>query len=312
MASTRDTGTQWILAFDAGCQTCTTITDTVRSVVSEDLTIAGLAEPWVVELRRKSMGDEPRWAPTLLAVNGDDVRAWTGPALSVRLARLLGVAGSVRVVRALDKVDISRGRRKLLKAVPGLALGAFLVSGGLAAPAMAAGRESPVAKWVRANADRLPTTYADFTTYPLAYRRAIYSALPEARRAALWSEHLNRYRAAHPGLTARQHKVIDDAVQLVKSGVNDPAARVLGKSAVDAFGEQEAKALVWRLGPDDTGVVHPNGAQVPDCDAWCATDGGSGCGSGTGCFASPWHCNRTEHGCGLFWYWPCDGLCLPV
>lgn len=158
------------------------------------------------------MGRSPRgpggggaeWAPTLLAVDGDQVRAWTGTGLSLRLARLMGPADSLRVVRALRGLDGLRSpeRRGILKAVPGLALGTFLVTGWLAtSPAQAVSRAkgSKVSRWVQANAARLPTRYAEFVSYPADYRRAVYGALSAPARSDLWVAHFAHYRKTVPG-----------------------------------------------------------------------------------------------------------------
>jgi hypothetical protein len=127
---------RWILAFDAGCQSCISISDRVRDAVAEDwLEVRDLAEPEMLELRRRALGDNPPWLPTLIAVDDEtQIRAWTGAALSMRLARLLGPARSLRVVRALaqEKTPENANRRRFLKVVPGVAVGGILLSGGAA------------------------------------------------------------------------------------------------------------------------------------------------------------------------------------
>ncbi|MFD5080000.1 bacteriocin fulvocin C-related protein [Streptomyces sp. NPDC058371] len=267
----------------------------------------------------RALGEGAEWAPTLLAVNGDQVRAWTGTALSLRLARLLGPADSLRVVRALRDVDVLRSpsRRGILKAVPGLALGTFLVTGGLAAsPAQAVTRAkgSKASRWVKANADRLPSGYSEFVSYPADYRRAIYGALSASARSDLWVAHFANYRKTHPGLTAEQSAVLDDATrlapQIITGRHQEAAAEGLQTAAVEAFGESEARAILMVLGPADTQGAAPQsdqGTQVMDCNSQCA-------GSGSCdmmCYASPWWCNWTDYGCGPLWLGPCSGVCAP-
>jgi hypothetical protein len=326
--------TNWILAFDAGCRSCTDVVDRVRASTDGKLATASLAEPQVREWRQQALGEAAPWAPTLLAVDGDDVRAWTGPALSIRLMRLLGVADSARVVRALNNADIVRhpSRRRVLKAVPLLGLGVFVVSGGLAAPAMGANRSNgPAAKWARANAERLPATYRDFSAYPMAYRRAIFNLLPPATRAELWTEHFKDYRKAHPSLTPAQVAVIDDAAkqapQLITIGKGSEALRALAATAVTAFGAQEARALLGTLGPREnqsaTGSAvaatppaprkAPDGAATPSVDLWCEPTGpecNTNCEAVTGCNDSCWGpCVCSSSGCGDLWLNECNGLC---
>ncbi|WP_212908514.1 bacteriocin fulvocin C-related protein [Streptomyces sp. TS71-3] len=331
--------TSWTLAFDAGCRSCTDVVSRVRAACTTDkLTMAALTEPQIREWRQRALGENAPWAPTLIAVDGDDVRAWTGSALSVRLVRLLGVGDSVRVIRALNHADIVRhpGRRKLLKAVPLLGLGAFVVSGGLAAPAMAAPRSGPgaAAKWVRANMDRLPASYSDFGSYPMAYRRAIFNALSPTARAHLWTAHFEHYRKTHPGLSPAQAAFIDDASRLaprlITTGGDREALRALATRAVTTFGADEAGALLATLGPRESTQaspqaggqaalqtvpkVAPRSADGTQAAAWWCEDVGPECNTNceaiTGCNDQCWGpCVCSSSGCGDLWLMECNGLC---
>lgn len=315
--------TEWILAFDADCRFCEEVVDRVRVSVDGTLTTAGLTEPRIRDLRVRALGEGAEWAPTLLAVDGDQVRAWTGAALSLRLARLLGPSDSLRVVRALRDLDVLRppSRRGILKAVPGLALGTFLVTGGLAAsPAQAVTRAkgSKASRWVKANLDQLPSGYSEFAAYPADYRRAIYGALSASARSDLWVAHFANYRKTHPGLSAEQSAVLDDATrsapQIIAGRRQEAAAEGLKAAAVAAFGESEARAILMTLGPADTqgadtqGVAprSDQGTQVLDCNSQCAGSGSCD----TVCYASPFYCNWTNHGCGPLWLGPCSGYCI--
>lgn len=44
----------------------------------------------MLELRRQAQGAGAPWVPTLLVVDENGVCAWTGAALTMKLARLLG------------------------------------------------------------------------------------------------------------------------------------------------------------------------------------------------------------------------------
>ncbi|MET9495618.1 bacteriocin fulvocin C-related protein [Streptomyces sp. NPDC006552] len=306
--------TEWLLAFDADCRFCEDVVDRVRESVDGTLTTAGLAEPRVRELRARALGDGAVWAPTLLAVDGERVRAWTGTALSVRLARLLGPADSLRVVRALGDLRPLRApsRRGLLKAVPGLALGTFLVTGGLAtspAQAVTRARSSRATRWVQANLGRLPSAYAEFTSYPADYRRAVYGALSPAARGDLWVAHFAHYRKAHPALSAAQSAVLDDATrlapQIIAGRRQADALEGLRTATVAAFGASGSRALLMELGPKGEPAVTPRGDRslpAADCNSQCAGTGS--CDSV--CYGS---CNWTDYGCGPLWLGPCSGLC---
>ncbi|KIF78083.1 hypothetical protein QR77_38325 [Streptomyces sp. 150FB] len=296
--------------------------DRVRLSVDGTLTTAGLTEPRVRALRLRALGEGAEWAPTLLAVNGDQVRAWTGPALSLRLARLLGPSDSLRVVRALRGLDVLRppSRRGILKAVPGLALGTFLVTGGLAAsPAQAVSRAkgSKASRWVKANRDHLPSGYSEFASYPADYRRAVYGALSAPARSDLWVAHFAHYRKTHPGLSAEQSAVLDDAARLApriiagrRLGAAAEGVEGLETAAVAAFGESEARAILMALGPVDTQRAAPRSgqhAEVLDCNSQCAGTGSCD----TVCYDAGFYCNWTDYGCGPLWLGPCSGFCIP-
>ncbi|ANS70623.1 hypothetical protein SLINC_8399 [Streptomyces lincolnensis] len=306
--------TEWILAFDADCRFCEEVVDRVRVSGDGTLTTAGLTEPRIRALRARALGEGAEWAPTLLAVKGDQVRAWTGTALSLRLARLLGPSDSLRVVRALRDLDALRSpsRRGILKAVPGLALGTFLVTGGLAtspAQAVTRARSSKASRWVKANRDRLPSGYAEFVSYPADYRRAMYGALSASARSDLWVAHFANYRKTHR-LSAEQSAVLDDATrlapQIIAGRRQGATVDGLEEAAVAAFGESEARAVLRALGPADTQGAAPRSdqnIQAVDCNSRCGTGTGS---CDTVCYGG---CTWTDYGCGPLWLAPCSGRC---
>ncbi|WP_219469439.1 bacteriocin fulvocin C-related protein [Nonomuraea rhizosphaerae] len=109
--------------------------------------------------------------------------------------------------------------------------------------------------WVQANSDRLPRTYAEYSTFSFAYRKAIYRRLTPDTKARLWTEHFGHYLDGHPDLSAEQRHVIADAQVLVPEvhRQDRPFDRdkldALGGRAVAAFGADEAHDLFATLGP---------------------------------------------------------------
>ncbi|MFH8349683.1 bacteriocin fulvocin C-related protein [Streptomyces sp. NPDC018045] len=307
--------TEWLLAFDAGCGVCGDAAARIGGLAHHRLTMVGLGEEPVRALRRRALGDDPPFAPTLLAVDGDRVRAWTGPALSVRLCRLLGPVGSLRVARALNRTDalVHGDRRRLLKAVPGLALGAFLVSGGLAAPAMASpGRRMTAAgaeEWA-AGLERLPTGYREVTALPMPRRRAVYARLPDRAKAGLWLEHVQRYRAAHPELSGPRSAMLEKvaaAIPALFAGTGAwPAADVarLRDESVAVLGPGVSFAALGVLGPADSPAASTSaGPRLPmNCDCHKGASGCSSCGNSV-------PCTEQASGCGWLWQQKCDGVC---
>lgn len=128
----------WILAFDAGCRSCRDLADDVERLADGRVTVRNLRDAEVDAWRRAASDGDPPWAPTLLRVDGDDVRQWVGTALSLRLLDLLGPLRAWRVARAVSRSQAlataqekAASRRRFLRAAP-VAAGAFLLSGGRA------------------------------------------------------------------------------------------------------------------------------------------------------------------------------------
>jgi hypothetical protein len=317
---------EWLLAFDAGCKACSDVIGRIRAQVGDRLAVAALGEPRIRELRCRALGERPPFAPTLIMVDGDRVRAWTGPRLSARLARLLGPARSIAVMRALNCADVvvNGDRRSLLKAVPLAALAAFVVSGGLAAPAMAApGRRRMTAVEVDEVVDRLqplPSTYPEFAAQPMAIRHAIYGRLSQSQRAGLWQEHLRRYRSAHPNLTGAQSAALEQALALIPAvfgSADGTASSRLDRAksaAIAAFGRRRAAAVFGTLGPTEepgaitTSTTHAaSSSLVPSCECQCECNPDfTPCDS---CGQEALYCYRTYKGCGYLGQEDCTGLC---
>ena len=126
--------TRWILAFDAGCTSCNDVISRVRQHAGDRLELANLADSRIREMRHRVFGDDPPWIPALFAVDDGRVRGWTGTRLSIRMMRVLGPGRSLRVAQAISDAEVVRNpqRRTALQAVPGIAAGVFLLSGGVA------------------------------------------------------------------------------------------------------------------------------------------------------------------------------------
>ncbi|WP_163505214.1 bacteriocin fulvocin C-related protein [Fodinicola acaciae] len=301
--------TEWILAYDDDCGMCTEVSIRVREAAGSRLTLAGLTDRRIGELRQRALGDSAVWAPTLLAVDGEHVRAWTGRALARRLALRLGPVRSARVLRSLAGAAAVRvpDRRRFLRLAPLAAVGAFALSGGLATPAAAA-QQSARAKaraWVAANRANLPTSYDEVTAYPMAHRQAIFSALAPQTRRQLWAEQLARYEAAHRELDAAQRAVLAEAKRALSIAFDDRLSQRdhatldrLRTNAIAAYGDDGAHALVGRLGAPEQATI------LDDCT--CST-ASNWCGGTLYCDQ---YCPPTGIGCGTMMTYPCDGKCI--
>ncbi|MFH9069713.1 bacteriocin fulvocin C-related protein [Streptomyces alboflavus] len=268
--------------------------------------------------RRQSTGAEPALAPTLIRVDGEAVRTWTGPLMSLALARRLGPKATVRVLQALGRLrqeadtgtvestGTAMGRKRFLQLGGGLAVAIGLTVTGTT-PAFAKSPRGAAASWVEANAGRLPRTYEEIVRHTVPYRKAILNALSPEERAAAWLCHFTRYRAARPDLSADQLRIVDEASRLVDRVFvsrqdHKPAVRRLGERARQTLGVAEAEALLGRLGPADA-----EGIAVRDCN--CATES-SYCAPTAYCKRG--NCNLIPSDCGDLWLFDCNGRCAPM
>lgn len=243
-----------------------------------------LADDEVGRLRERAMGPDPEWAPTLLCVGDDRVRAWTGAAMSVHLARRLGPADTVCVVHALGALRRrSRGRASELPGAPTgaaaigraqfLRLGAgvgvtagLLVAGKV--PAFADGEAQSALAWVNKNSEN----------------RQVPAALPEGDLQRLRGQRTPPTRTTERELSA-------------------PHA-----DAVAAFGKTEAHSPSWARSAPSARTVS-TAADAPTRPYSSAEDGGQDfCDAGK-CTVDGYRV-RQPSGCGVFWAHPRDDDCV--
>ncbi|MBY8885327.1 bacteriocin fulvocin C-related protein [Streptomyces sp. PTM05] len=323
-----ESGDRWVLSFDASCATCREISATVTRACAGRLEALPLSHHQVREWREEALGPRPPWAPTLLRVTGDQVRAWHGTAMLVPLSRRLGARTGVRVLRALGRLRQEARRVPTAvsrEAVDGLGRGRFLqlaVGAGVAAgvvllgrtPAIAEQRCATAAAWAARNKDHLPQRYDDIITYPMAYRRAVYAQLPTNARAQCWTEHLERNRPRD--VTGDQRAVLDSAKAMLSTPAvlaipRTPAVsarlEAFHRKALAAFGPAKAGALFATLGPAD----RTEGTVSPDETCTCTTES-NWCDNWNPCSFKYDNCTVTNGGCGSYWLYDCDGICVGV
>lgn len=307
-----------VLAFDAGCGACATISAAVAEASEHRLQVLPLNHPEVEQWRKLLMGPDPTWAPTLLLLrDGAPVKAWTGPGMSLALARRLGPRSTTRVLRALGDLrqetraarpesdtvaEDTLGRKRFLQLCGGVVTAIGITVAGQT-PALARSEMAGAHAWVAANTGRLPQTYPEIAKFSAPYRQAIVASLPPERRSQIWAAHFRHYRAGHPELAQHQLQVLDRASELLSRVFGtgqDHSAELnrLAAAAKRAFGEQEAGNLLERLGTAD-----PRRGPVAYCD--CATDSdwcwGSTCRRGS--------CTLIPDGCGTGGWFDCNGRC---
>ncbi|MFF0013272.1 bacteriocin fulvocin C-related protein [Streptomyces sp. NPDC005374] len=337
--------TRWVLAFDASCGTCRKVAATVEQSSRGRLEIVPLDRPEVVAWRAAALGEDAPWLPTLIKARGAQAHAWTGVRMGLPLTRRLGARGTVRVLRALGDLTARSDagvrkaahadaaspcpeesgvlpRKGFLRLVTGGVVAGALVLAGRT-PALAADGRSEVREWLEQNKDALPTEYAAVTAQPLAIRKAIYGASAPEVKKALWLAHFDDYRKTRGVLTRDQRTAITQLEAFVRGSASLFTAPVasgdthhqaldpLRTAAIEAFGQQEARALMAQLGPDSSQetLAGECGCALGD-PSWCGRTCHSccyfqlGCPSGCGCC-----CTLVSSGCGSLWEYTCDGLC---
>ncbi|MEV0694754.1 bacteriocin fulvocin C-related protein [Streptomyces sp. NPDC050388] len=234
------------------------------------------------------------------------------------LMRRLGPRSALRVVNALGSLKEGAsnlsderpqmGRRAFWRFGAGMSVATALVLAGKT-PALAADSQRSALAWVNANRSRLPQTYADVVSHPMAYRRAILQASTPPVRSQLWVEHVRRYRETHLDLTRQQHRVIDSALEVFHdeslfrdslSAAHEQQLRELKDAAIEAFGKLEARALIATLGTEESTTSSAAYCDCSQSSDWCWF----GDCSNLACFTYP-----TPGGCGTAGVYPCNGLC---
>lgn len=125
-----------MLGFDGGCGTCSRLARELVELSAGQLTARSLRSAEVGLWREQALGAGAPWAPTLFAVAGDEVQAWTGSAMAWRLTRLLGVGKMWQVAQIMgDLMDrpmvADPGRRRMVRqGFAGAAAGFALLAGG--------------------------------------------------------------------------------------------------------------------------------------------------------------------------------------
>lgn len=92
-----------MLAFDAGCVACGGMAASVEEAADDRLEVISLDDPVVRRWRRQALGDDAPWAPTLIEVKGESVKAWTGLKMGVVLTKKLGLSVTWRIMQVLGE-----------------------------------------------------------------------------------------------------------------------------------------------------------------------------------------------------------------
>jgi hypothetical protein len=186
--------------------------------------------------------------------------------------------------------------------------------------------------WVAAQGRNLPRTYEEISTFPVNYRRAIYTALLPEEKSALWQQQLELH-LSQDRWTQEQRDTLLEAIQLatpdtfavVKDKQNWRYRQMiqqieqLESRARAVFGHDEAAAIFGVLGPVESevtrqsdspsqrGLITAPMATSTAGTACSCSDRSDYCNSAYNCTLGG--CNTIADECGTFWSYTCDGLC---
>jgi len=131
-------GRRLVLGFDAGCLTCSELAKRIEERVGDKIEVRSLNDPMMDHWRKVVFGEAAPWVPTLVEVEGNTVRAWTGIRMGARLSRSLGPVATWRVMQVLGEAnaDLDLVDSSSVNVVSGLTRGQFLKGVGGAAVAL--------------------------------------------------------------------------------------------------------------------------------------------------------------------------------
>jgi hypothetical protein len=124
-----------LLGFDAGCMTCSELARRIEERVGNKIEVLSLNDPFMARWREQALGKDAPWVPTLVEVEADAIRAWTGVRMGARLSRALGPLATWRVMQVLGEAndDLELVDSVAARAASGLTRGQFLKGvGGVA------------------------------------------------------------------------------------------------------------------------------------------------------------------------------------
>ena len=82
-----------------------------------------------------------------------------------------------------------------------------------------------IVEWVVAHKETLPTTLAELSTYPVAFRRVIVHMVSVQLRTQFWQEHVQTFLEPGSGLADAQRAVVRDA--------KDQLPEIFGSASLD-------------------------------------------------------------------------------
>ncbi len=166
--------------------------------------------------------------------------------------------------------------------------------------------------WVNSNSHRIPQHLAEFSSYDLAFRKAIFNALPKSAQARLWHEQLRQYGHSRR-LSATQRAFVlalDRRLESLLAPDNRAELNRVSNDARRVLGFELARQVIADLGGPAKPIVTTVARQISQSGCGCSTDSDWCNPEGLGCRSDLLPCEPSETGCGTFWQYSCDGDCF--
>lgn len=204
-----------VLGYDAACGTCVQTAQSVRAATEGKVDVLPLNDPEMLAWRNSFWDGQPPHAPTLIEVDGEKVKGWTGLGLANALFLRTGSRKMWAISKSLgDKrpsgTDAGPTRSTFLRGAFGAAAGFAILTGG-ALPARA---DTKSDHWL-ANI-KISTS----EEMPEASAKTIYSRMAGELRAGHAVQKVQAGRAAEVAVKAVDHQ-LEDGTTLRAVSVQD-------------------------------------------------------------------------------------------
>ena len=119
--------------------------------------------------------------------------------------------------------------------------------------------------WVEQHRESLPTTLAELSVFPVAFRRVIVNYVSPDQRTRFWQEHLRSFLEPASELSSEQRSYIAETIPLLPDIFKSPLAeaqakmRPLEERMARVFSRPQCAAIFGMVGPPEP----PEGLAIP-------------------------------------------------
>jgi hypothetical protein len=125
--------------------------------------------------------------------------------------------------------------------------------------------QEEIIAWVEQHRDELPTTLAELSSFPIAFRRVIVNRVSPEQRTRFWQDHLRTFLTPEAGLTTEQQSFVAETIPKLSDifGSSRPEGQAKMRPLEDRmrqlFTQPQAAAMFGTVGPPEP----PEGLPIP-------------------------------------------------